>query len=111
LNGLVGKPRDKMQENFFLPNAIQAHVRQRVERVGVKRKWMLYTAAVLEMLRWSDKELTDWIEKISGADADNDFGRLVPSQRGAVRAKDAKVHVKKSRGQSAKDRQPSEASR
>lgn len=41
---------DPVQENFLLPREVWDEIRPVIVRHGVKRKWQVYTAAILLLL-------------------------------------------------------------
>lgn len=74
LNSLVTK---KVQENFSIPIEVQEAVRPLIEKIGTKRKWMIYTAAVLEPLGKPEDEVRAMVGRVADTDSRERFKELL----------------------------------
>jgi hypothetical protein len=67
----------KIQENFFLPAEVAEALRPLLGQIGVKRKWMVYTAALIGFLKRERAEQEQAIGRVGQADISRDFHRLL----------------------------------
>lgn len=74
LNGFM--PR-KIQENFFLPVEVADAVRPLIEEVGIKRKWQIYTAAIIAFLARDRDAQHTAMSAVNDADMRKEFNRLL----------------------------------
>jgi hypothetical protein len=78
LNGLMPPPQPaKIQENFFLPAELRDVIDPLVTRHGRKRKWMLYTAALLALLEEGEKAMGERIGRVAASEHAGGLKRLI----------------------------------
>jgi hypothetical protein len=69
----------KTQENFYLPDDLKAAADMLVEQVGKKRKWVVYTAALIALLEEEADARWARFRRIMDADTDKNFRKLLPA--------------------------------
>ncbi len=77
LNELVAKK----QENFFLPQELADFISAELDRIGKKRKWMFYAAAILSFMERVAADREDRIGEIGKADTRHTFAPLIERAR------------------------------
>ncbi len=74
----------KKPENLSMPVEIAEAVRPLVQRAGERRKWVVYSAALLSLLEQPESEIRKRLGEVAAADQVGDFKELV--QRAVKRA-------------------------
>lgn len=75
-NGVVAKER-MPQENVSMPRQVQDALAGMWERLGVKSKWMAYSAAILAFYRMTEEEQYAAMDAVVAARRRNDFRHLL----------------------------------
>lgn len=83
LNGVV--PARLPQENVSMPSEVKAAIADLWQRIGAKKKWAAYTAAILAFYRLSEEEQYQAMDAVEAARRRKNFESLLrPEDDGPI---------------------------